>query len=149
MPPPDLSPMVGKKDADSATKSATPIKDAGLAEILNNIKDQRRRDAVALIGCFGLRPVELLHHKENGKYVYVSYRKRTARAANSPLATSRSDCWRRWARSAGQKGNAATTTSWWNGCGAQSSTRRHTCTPTAMVGRLKSAWPASSGGTAM
>jgi len=84
MPPPDLSPIVGKKDAESATKSSTPLKDAALAEILNDIKDQRWRDAVALIGCFGLRPVELLHHKANGKYLYVSYRKRTARGLTQP-----------------------------------------------------------------
>lgn len=44
---------------------------------------------------------------------------------------------------------AARTTSWSNGCGAQSSTRRCTCTPKAMVGTLRSTWPASSGGPAM
>lgn len=84
MPPSNLSPLVGKKDASSATKSSTPLKDAGLAEILDDIKDQRWRDAVALVGCFGLRPVELLHHKANGRYLYVSYRKRTARGMTPP-----------------------------------------------------------------
>ena len=84
LPPSDLRPLVGKKDATSATKSSTPLKDAALAEILDDIKDQRWRDAVALIGCFGLRPVELLHHKANGKYLYVSYRKRTARGMTQP-----------------------------------------------------------------
>ncbi|WP_371734175.1 DDE-type integrase/transposase/recombinase [Synechococcus sp. CCY 9618] len=42
-----------------------------------------------------------------------------------------------------------TTTSWWRGCGAPSSTKRCTCVPTAMVGKRRSAWPASSGGMAM
>ena len=84
LPPSDLSPLVGKKDASSATKSSTPLKDAGLTEILGDIKDQRWRDAVALVGCFGLRPVELLHHKANDKYLYVSYRKRTARGMTPP-----------------------------------------------------------------
>ena len=44
------------------------------------------------------------------------------RAANSPLLPFWRDCKQRRSRSAGQEGSAATTTSWWNGCGAQSST---------------------------
>jgi hypothetical protein len=52
-------------------------------------------------------------------------------------------------RLAGQEENAATTTSWSKGCGGHSSTRRCTCVPTAMAGRLKSVWPASCGGIAM
>jgi putative transposase len=45
--------------------------------------------------------------------------------------------------------NAATTISSLNGCGGQSYTRRSTSVLTAMDGRLKSAWPASYGGTVM
>ena len=45
------------------------------------------------------------------------------RAANSPLLTLWRDCKQRRSRSAGQEGSAATTTSWWNGCGAQSKLR--------------------------
>jgi len=71
------------------------------------------------------------------------------RAANSPLATSRQGCRQRRSRSAGQEGNAATTTSWSNGCGTQSNTRRCICTPTAMVGTLRLTWRDSSGDTAM
>jgi transposase InsO family protein len=41
------------------------------------------------------------------------------------------------------------TTSWWNGCGTQSSTRRCTCALTAMGGRLRSAWLAFCGGTSI
>ena len=44
------------------------------------------------------------------------------RVANSPVLTLWRDCKQRRSRSAGQVGSAATTTSWWNGCGAQSST---------------------------
>jgi hypothetical protein len=71
------------------------------------------------------------------------------KAASSPLATSWRGCRLRRSGSAGQGGSAATTTSWWRGCGERSSTRRCTCVPTAMAGRQRSAWPASSGGTAM
>ena len=42
--------------------------------------------------------------------------------SQSPLLTLWRDCKQRRSRSAGQEGSAATTTSWWNGCGAQSST---------------------------
>jgi transposase InsO family protein len=40
-------------------------------------------------------------------------------------------------------GSVATTTSSLNGCGGQSSMRRSTYVPTAMAGRLRSAWLAS------
>ena len=68
---------------------------------------------------------------------------------SSPHPTSWPSCRPRRSRSAGQEGSAATTTSSLNGCGAQSSTRRSTCVPTAMAGRLRSASPASYGGIAM
>ena len=69
--------------------------------------------------------------------------------ANSPVLTLWRGSKQRRSRSAGQVGSAASTTSWWNGCGAQSSTRRCICMHTAMAGRLKSIWPASFGGDAM
>ena len=71
------------------------------------------------------------------------------KAASSPPSTLWRSCRSRRSRSAGQGESAATTTFWWRGCGGRSSMRRCTCAPTAMAGRLKSAWPASSGGTAM
>ena len=71
------------------------------------------------------------------------------RDVNSPLVTSWPDCRQKRSRSAGQDGSVATTTSLLNDCGEQSNMRRSTCMPTAMAGRLKSAWPASCGGTAM
>ncbi len=67
--------------------------------------------------------------------VAVSQRSSTLiRAASSHLVTSWPGFRLRRARSAGQAGSAATTISWWNGCGAQSSTRRSVCMPTAMAG---------------
>ena len=84
MPPSDLSKLVGRKDASSATQSSTPIKDAALAEVIADIQDERWRNAVSLVGCFGLRPVELLHHRANGKFLLVTYRKRTARGMTPP-----------------------------------------------------------------
>ena len=84
LPPSDLSPWVGVKDASSATQSSTPLKDELLIEVLADIKDQRWRDAVALIACFGLRPVELLHCAPRKKFLHVSYRKRTARGMTEP-----------------------------------------------------------------
>jgi HTH-like domain len=71
------------------------------------------------------------------------------KAASSPLATSWRGSRLRRSGSAGQEGSAATTTSWWRGCGERSSTTRCTYVPIAMAGRQRSAWPAFCGGTAM
>jgi len=80
----------------------------------------------------------------------VSQRSSTPpRAVSSPPVTSWPGCSKKRSRSAGQEGSAATTISLLNDCGERSNTRRSTCTPTAMAGRLKSAWPTSCGGIAM
>jgi hypothetical protein len=71
------------------------------------------------------------------------------RAVNSPLVTTWPDYRLRRSKSAGQEEGAATTTSWWRGCGERSSMRRCTYMPTGMAGQLKSAWPAFFGGNAM
>jgi hypothetical protein len=71
------------------------------------------------------------------------------KGASSPQLTSWASCRPRRSRSAGQEESAATTTSWSKGFGKPSKTRRCTSMPTAMAGRLRSAWPASCGGTAM
>jgi hypothetical protein len=84
LPPTDLRTLIGKRDASSAPESSIPIKDAQLALILADIKDKRWRDAIAVIACFGLRPVELLYCRPQGKYLYVWYRKRTARGMTEP-----------------------------------------------------------------
>jgi len=71
------------------------------------------------------------------------------RAVSSPPPTLRAACRLRGSGSVGREGSAATTTSWWNGCAVRSNMMRCICMPTAMAGRLKSAWPAFYGGTAM
>jgi putative transposase len=62
------------------------------------------------------------------------------RAANSPHPTLWPGCRLRRSRSAGQAESAAMTTSLLNGCGGPSRLRRSTYGPTAMAGRLRSAW---------
>ncbi len=84
LPPTDLDTLIGRRDASSAPESSIPIKDGQLAQVLADIKDRRWRDAIALIACFGLRPVELLYCRPQGKYLFVSYRKRTARGMTEP-----------------------------------------------------------------
>lgn len=84
MPPADVSALAGKASAENASQSSTPIKDAQLIEVLADIPDSRWRDAVSLVACFGLRPVELRYHRPQGKFLYVSYRKRTARGMTDP-----------------------------------------------------------------
>jgi len=80
----------------------------------------------------------------------VSLRSSTPiRVVNSRHLPSWPDCRLRRLRSAGQEGSADTTTSSWNGFGDRSSTSRSTCVATAMVGRLRSAWHAPSGGLAI
>jgi hypothetical protein len=69
--------------------------------------------------------------------------------ASSALLTSWPSCGERRSRSAGQAESAASTISWWRGCGEPSNMRRCICMPTTIAGRLKSTWPASCGGTAM
>ncbi|MFM7267618.1 MAG: IS3 family transposase [Cyanobium sp.] len=49
------------------------------------------------------------------------------KATSSPLATSWRGCRLRRLRSAGPEGSAATTTSWWRGCGERSSMRKPFC----------------------
>lgn len=84
LPPADMSQLIGKRDASTAPASSIPIKDNQLAKVLADVKDQRWHDAISLIACFGLRPVELLYCRAQGKYLYVWYRKRTARGMTDP-----------------------------------------------------------------
>jgi len=71
------------------------------------------------------------------------------RVASSRHLPSWASFRQRRSRSAGQEGSAVTTTSSLNACGERSNTRRSTYAPIAMAGRLRSAWHASCGGTAM
>ena len=84
LPPSDLKAFVGKATKGVANGSATPIKDDQLLEIVDSIPDERWCDAVKLMACFGLRPVELLYLSPNGNKLHVSYSKRTSRGSTEP-----------------------------------------------------------------
>lgn len=83
-PPPDLRPYVGKAGSGVGLGSATPIKDEQLLRLLAGIPDRRWADAIRLMACFGLRPVELGYIKARGDKLHVSYRKRTSRGSTPP-----------------------------------------------------------------
>ena len=84
LPPEDLLPFIGRPQAGVDRDPATPIKDAQLVRLLEGIPDPRWRLAVGLLGCFGLRPVELHYLQPKGDRLTVSYRKRTARGLTKP-----------------------------------------------------------------
>jgi integrase len=84
MPPAVLKPYVGKAGAGIGYGSATPIKDAQLLGLLEGIPDQRWADAVRLMACFGLRPVELGYITARGDKLHVAYSKRTSRGSTNP-----------------------------------------------------------------
>ena len=84
LPPADLKPFVGKASQGAVKGSATPIKDDQLLEIIESIPDPRWCDAVKLMACYGLRPVELLYLSPNGKQLHVSYSKRTSKGLTKP-----------------------------------------------------------------
>ncbi|CAK6688206.1 hypothetical protein [Synechococcus sp. CBW1107] len=84
LPPDDLLPFVGRAGRESSQGGATPIKDAQFGLVLGGIPDPRWRLAVGLLGCFGLRPVELKYCKPNGDKLHVAYCKRTARGNGKP-----------------------------------------------------------------
>lgn len=79
-----LQPFVGRKVAPG--KDATPISDAQLLRLLQGIPDPRWRLAIGLLGCFGLRPVELRYCQPtaDGSALAVSYCKRTSRGSTKP-----------------------------------------------------------------
>ncbi len=84
MPPSDLREYVGKAGPNVLREASTPLKDSQLVRLLEGIPDPRWRLAVGLLGCFGLRPVELRYCRANGDKLHVAYRKRNARGATKP-----------------------------------------------------------------
>lgn len=84
LPPDDLVPFVGRAGAESAQGGATPIKDPQFVVVLEGIPDPRWRLAVGVLGCFGLRPVELKYCQVHGDKLHVAYSKRTARGKGRP-----------------------------------------------------------------
>lgn len=84
LPPDDLTPFVGKPTQEVERQGATPLKDHQFVRLLEGIPDPRWRLAIGLLGCFGLRPVELGYLRPNGDRLTVLYRKRTARGTTKP-----------------------------------------------------------------
>jgi integrase len=82
--PSDLKPFVGKAGAAVGIGPATPIKDGQLLRLLEGIPDQRWADAIKLMACFGLRPVELAYLTARGDKLHIGYSKRTSRGSTSP-----------------------------------------------------------------
>ncbi len=83
-PPDDLTAFVGRAGSRTEREGATPLKDAQFMRVLEAIPDPRWRLAVGLLGCFGLRPVELKYCQPNADKLHVAYRKRTARGNSNP-----------------------------------------------------------------
>lgn len=84
LPPDDLVPFVGRASAESVQGGATPLKDPQFVLVLEGIPDPRWRLAVGLLGCFGLRPVELKYCQVDEDKLHVAYCKRTARGNGRP-----------------------------------------------------------------
>ena len=85
-PPSDLTPFIGKPSPGNGIGAATPIKDQHLGILLEGLPDERWRDAVALMACFGLRPVELKYLSALDGKLHVGYSKRTSRGATVPAS---------------------------------------------------------------
>ena len=65
---------VNKEKEDS-----TAIKDEQVIRLLASIDDPLMKNAIGLMACFGLRGVEVGNVQANGKTLYCTYRKKTAR----------------------------------------------------------------------
>ena len=99
----------------------------------NSLDTEFCLDAMEMAPEGGRRP-EIFHSDQGCQFTSASFVARLQAEAIKISCQAESD---------------ATTTSSLNGCGAQSCMRRFTCTPSAMAGRLRSAWPVFCGGTAM
>lgn len=76
-PPQDLSDYIGLKA--KGQQLTTYMSDAQIVLLLASIPDPQWRDAIAMVACFGLRPVELHTVSANGDMLHVDWKKRTAR----------------------------------------------------------------------
>lgn len=77
MPPTDLKPFVGVKQ--KGKQQTTFIRDDQIVRLLEGITDPKWRTAVAIVACWGLRPVEIHTIRADGDTLYVGWQKRTAR----------------------------------------------------------------------
>ena len=87
----DLIDIKGRKAPNAEPEfanagQAVPLKDEQFLALLDAIPDPRWRLAVGLVGCFGLRPIELKFCRKDGDGLRVEYQKRTARGC-SPKRT--------------------------------------------------------------
>jgi integrase len=75
-PPQGLRSMVGRRlDSKQPT---TPLQDHQLLRLLAGISDPKWRLAVGLMGCYGLRPVEVWSCRPKAGKLEVTYQKRTS-----------------------------------------------------------------------
>lgn len=81
-PPTSLRTLAGQ--ALERREPAAPIKDSELVSLLAGIEDPRTRLAVALIGCFGLRPWEAWHCRPDRGKLQILKGKRTAAGISKP-----------------------------------------------------------------
>ncbi len=79
LPPADLKPFVGVKQ--KGTQQTTYLCDSQIVRLLADVKerDPRWHTAIALVACFGLRPVEIHSVSAKGEVLHVAWRKRTAK----------------------------------------------------------------------
>jgi len=84
LPPVDLKNYVGKSSSALGYGSSTPLKDHQVNRLLAGIKDKRWGDAIRLMTCFGLRPVELRYLQGRGNKLHIGYSKRTSRGSTAP-----------------------------------------------------------------
>ena len=73
----DLKPFIGIKQKGHTL--TTYIQDDQIVRLLNSITDHQWKNAVAMVACFGLRPVELHAVEANNGVLHVGWQKRTAR----------------------------------------------------------------------
>ena len=71
-----LSKLIG---INKEKEDSTAIKDEQVIRLLASIDDPLMKNAIGLMACFGLRGVEVGNIQANGKTLYCTYRKKTAR----------------------------------------------------------------------
>lgn len=86
VPPSDLKQFIGKPSSDNGFGAATPLKDHHLRTLLEGLPDERWYNAIALMACFGLRPVELNYLTASGSKLHIGYSKRTSRGSTAPAS---------------------------------------------------------------
>lgn len=81
-PPESLADLIGRRM--TAKEPTVPLRDPQLRRLLAGVEDPRWRLALGLMGCFGLRPVEVWHCRPERGRLRVTYAKRTAAGPGKP-----------------------------------------------------------------